>query len=524
MPFSDLAQRIFSFDSKSMSERIIRDTWLEQKNKADHAHRIIAQRYVDWYNRNTEAIKLALIEQANKTFKSGETSNWHWPIINSVARIIKRVSMTYIVEPKRALKRDGKELPPTDPVYGKVFGDEGMFRNIDMTKKFKQFERWSKLLNTIHVEVVPRNGAIDWDLRLRPGTMVVEDPLNYLDFVRIAYRWELMDPDTLKGYKGWVIWDEEEHVFQLDDGYRVGMSEESGANPYGGEIPVVTIRMMEQDDYWGKFGGDLVDAVQAFHVQLANMWENALLQTHGQPIAINLGFDSASQILTGPRHPITVNNVTTDDVMPALIFAKPDTDLEKVTQLLQWYLEAVANSYGLPRGSWSMDEVPESGFAKFMNNIELIENRDDDVLQWKRIEKDLFDKSRLVYNKYKEDGDEVPEDIELEVEFQPVAFPESPTEEATRYTILIGKDLSSPIRYFMETRGMTEEDATKMATKIAEENKKFSQMRMPAELQAFQQRGQAGDDDVDEDEDEQQGKKPPQFQKQNPPPAAANEE
>jgi len=505
MAFEGLIEKIFSSEARNPSERITRDDWISAKDNKDKAERTEAQRLVDWYNRNTTEIVKHLKDQAKRTFKSSEIESWHWPVINSVARIIKRISMTYKSPPKRYLKRNGERLDPKkeEKLYDAVFGDQGMYRNIDLIKKFKELENWAKLLNTIHFEIVPRNGAIDWDIRLRPGTMVIEDPLDYLSFVKFAYRWEPVNPVTLEPEKGWVIWDEEQHVFQLDSGYRIGMSEEDGRNPYQGMIPIVTVRMLEQDEYWGKYAADLVDSVQAFHVQLANMWENALLQTHGQPIAINLGFKTGDNILIGPRHPISVENVTADDVMPALVFAKPDSDLDKVTAMLQFFQEATANSYGMPKGSWSMEEVPESGFAKAMNNLELLENRDDDALQWKRIEEEAFVKSRIVYNEYG-DGEKIPEDIELEVEFEPVSFPESPTEEVTRITLEIKNDLNSRVRYFMEKYDITHDEAQELADEIAEENQAERDAKKPEGFDEFFG-GDKKPGEEEEEEEEKQG-------------------
>jgi hypothetical protein len=178
-------------------------------------------------------------------------------------------------------------------------------------------------------------------------------------------------------------------------------------------------------------------------------------------------------VAVGPRHGFSVDNVTKDEVPPSLAFARSGADIPKVTGLVDWFVKAVAGGYGLSEKAWSQDELPESGFAKFMQNYELLETRDDLQPMWVRAERELFEKSRTVYNYHaKEDGNEpVPEDLELGVTFPPPSFPESPAEKTSRYLMGFKAGTSSPVRYFVEEEGLSPDEARKKALAIAEENK-----------------------------------------------------
>ena len=461
--FDEIMAKLFETDI-SIAEQLVRSAWISALDNDDKASRTDAQRLVDWFNRARTEIVIHLKESAGKTFPDSETKNWQFPLINGVPRIVKRISMAYKDAPERQLFKGDSEIEAGSPEWEKVFGEEGMFKNIDLDKKFKDIDQYSTLLNTIHVEVVPRNGAIDWDLRLRPGTMIVQDPENYLDFVKLAYQMSIVEPNTLRRVDGWVVWDPEYHIF-VSGNEEYGMSNEEGSNPYEeGEIPIVTIRKIEQDDYWGIYGADLVDAFEQGNLQLANMWENGFLQTHGQPIAKNLGLKTADKVKIGPRHPIVIEGISKDDVEPTLEFAKPDNDIPVVRDLVDWYIRQAANSYGLPPSAWSLDEVPESGFSKFMSNVELIENRDDSIPQWVKIEQELFKKSVMVNNLFGEN--KVDPELELRINFKPISFAESPTEEATRWTLLIGSRLKSRVHYYMEVEGMDENEAIEAVKNI----------------------------------------------------------
>ena len=437
-----------------------------------------AQRLLDWYLRDREQIVEHLKESANKTFATGEVSQWQFPLINGVPRIVKRISMAYRTAPERILARAGENLEPGAREYELY---EKMFENIDINKKMKEADRYSTLLNTIHLEVVPRGDSIDWDFRLRPSVIVVPDPEDYLSFVKLSYKWTPFDPETLETQEGFVYWDDESHLFIYANTEEIGLSLNSGMNPYNGEIPIVTIRKIEQDDYWGRYGADLVDAFEQANLQLANLWENGFLQTHGQPIARNLGIGTPGALKIGPRHPFVIENLTVDDFPPSLEFVTPESRIEDAKGLVDWYIKNTGNSYGLPQGAWSLDTVPESGFAKFMDNIELLENREDEVQQWVDTEKELFQKSVMVYNRWaKAQGHErFPEDVELKVIFPQISFPETPTEEATRWTILISTGLRTEIDYYQAVDGLNEEDAIEKAKQVKADKKMLAELSEP---------------------------------------------
>lgn len=464
------------FADMTAAEAIVREAWLKQLEDEEKAACLAAQRLVDYYNRDRAAIVKYLTEAARKTF-GNQVNDWQWPLINGVPRIMKRLSLAYMQPPERKLARGGEALDLTAKEYDLIFGEDGLYSAIDIDRKLKEADRYSTLLNTVHIEVVPRKGKIGWDIRLRPATMVVPDPDDYLEFLKFAYEFNPMHADTLRPRNGWVYWTADRHVYRMANGEEVGMSVEDGSNPYAGVIPIVTVRKIEQDDYWGCFGGDLVDGFEQALLQLGNLWETSFMQTHGQPFGVNLGLAKGETLVTGPKNPVLVNNVGRDDVTPSLSFVSPEAKIQEVRELIDWYVNACGLSYGLPPGSWSMDETPESGFSKFMNNIELFEDRADAQSMWIQIEQKLFDTSRMVWNRWApENGAKrIPEDLELQVIFQPVKMPESPTDKASRYVVGIKAGITSAVRYFMDEEGLDREAAIAKAREIDEENKMFNE-------------------------------------------------
>ncbi len=483
MAMGETIKRVFATDVDN-ARRFIEQTWLEKLEASDKEEREAAQRLIDWYQRDREEILDYLKDAAQKTFGNEIKNLWQFPVINGVPRTVKRLSQAYRESPKRQLFRNGELIEETDEdAYDQL---KRLYENIDVNAMLKDVDRYSTLLNTVHVEVVPRKGGIDWDVRLRPKVTVLENPENYLDFIKFAHAWKAIDPETLLPKEGWIYWSEEDHyLIRNDDRTVIGMSSATGndiSNPYrDGDkqiIPIVTVRKVEQDEYWGRFGADLVDAVEAANIQLANLWENGFLQTAGIPVGTNLGGASGQTIRIGPRTPLWADDVTKDQVPPSLDFAHPDPDIKEMMDLIDWFIKSNGAAYGLPPSAWSLEEKRMSGIAKFLDNLELLENREDEVAMWERVEAELFHKSRIVYNTWAKQNNvqAIDDDLELKATFPKTRFPESPTERAQRFMVEREAGLTSPVEYFMKEYGDTEEEARDRAQRIAKDNSELKRV------------------------------------------------
>jgi len=477
MPVGEIVKRIFTTDYEN-AQKVIARTWLDTLEASDKADRDYAQRLLDWYNRDKDEIKKYMQDLAVKTFANEVREQWHFPVINGVPRTIKRLSQAYREPPERELlDAEGEVIPrsKTD-MYDQL---KRLYEQFDPNSKLKDLDRYGTLLNTVHFEVVPRGKGIDWDIRLRPKVTVLQDPDNYLDFSKFAHYWAAVDPDseTLKKFTGWVYWTEDEHYLIRQDKVFVGMTMPDGSNPYrDGEgapvIPIVTLRKIEQDDYWGNFGADMVSAMEFANLQLANLYETGLIQTRGIPLLINCGMKSGNVITLGPRDPIAVDNVTKDDIAPDVRFVSPDPDIKEVMDFVDWLVKEIGATYGLPASAWSLEEKRMSGYAKYLDNLELLEGREDEIDMWAAIEADAFEKSRVVYNTWAKQWGAKPidEELSLKVTFPKTKFPESPKEKAERLAAEFAAGLSSPVDYFMEEEGLDEEAALEKALKIAKHN------------------------------------------------------
>lgn len=476
MGLFETIRNVFSLSGTggAMAGRAVQMAWLKKLVQDEKDKRDNAQRLLDWYNKATDEIKDYIRTAAKRTFDPEEVDNeWQVVIVNGVKRMINRVSMAYADPPDRVLI-DANGDPIDDPKILQIYSD--MFKGMDINKKMRECDRMASLFNTLHLEIVPRAGAIDWDLKLRPISFVVPDPQNIFKPLRFAYEMNLLDPDTLATRDGYVLWTPEKHVWVSEGMKEYGISLEDGSNPYSPVMPIVVIRKEEKDDYWGDpLGQDVVDAFEQMSLQVSNMWENLFMQTHGQPFGINLGLPEGTKLRTGPKKPIMVDGVSKDKIPPSLSFPKPDPDITKVYEACDWFLNITSGARGLPPGAWSSEEKDLSGYAKMIDNMELLEMREEELWAWADVEEDGFEKSKMVWNRWPQinGGRLMPDWVHLQVQFKPVSFPEDPTEKIIRVKQEIGINVNSPAHYLASERGMPLEQAIEEVKRISQINREI---------------------------------------------------
>lgn len=483
-------ERIFN-NQFTDAQGIVHQTWITTLKGRERAAMDAAIRLLDYFNKDRDAIVEHCKVKAAQTFDDVE--GWQYPPLNFVARTIKRLSLAFRNPPDWVVVDDAGE--PIDDPDGKLVDTftKTLFRGVDILEKLKTMDQYATLMNTVLVEPVWRNGAIDWDIHMRSNTIVIPDPENYLAPAKVAIAWCPMNVDTLETRDGWIYWTPTEHSFMDESGQTFGMSDPDGKNPYG-IIPMTVIRKLEQNEFWGRLGADVVDANEAALVLLADIWETMIFQSFGQALFTNCGINDGDTIKLGPKNPFVAEKITTDMVPPSIQFITPDTDTANVMDQIDRYIKQVGACYSLPPGSWSLDEQRQSGFAKFMDNIELLENRDDDIPSWTRTIMDLVEKSRLVHNHFAplNKGEVIPDGMYLMPVFPPASFPESPTEKSTRIAMDIGMGLYSAVRYHMDENGLDEDAAMERAMQDAEWNRVVATAAMP-DIPGF------GDDDETDD-------------------------
>lgn len=470
----DGIKKVFKSDGfKTSAESIFYEQWIDALEQKEKTEMEAAQKLVDYYNRDRQAILEHCKSTAKSIFDSTDVEAFHFPPLNFVPRTINRLALTFKYQPNFIIKNKANDEKVDDKTADKI---KYMFRQVDVLKKLKEMDRHSTRDNTILVEVVWRNGAVDWDIHLRSKSIVIPDMIDYLNYSKVAYEFNPMDPETLTPHNGWIYWSKESHEFiDSTTGERYGIYSENGQNPFNGIIPVIVIRQMEQDEFWGTFGSDLVNSNEMAMIQLANIWRTMYLQTFGIPVGTNLGTKEGETEKIGPASGFFAEDVAKDLFPPKLEFAKPDADIQEVMDAIDRYVSLIDQTYGLPPSDTSLDEKRKSGYAKWMDNLELLENREDNISKWEKTIRELFEISVMVHNTFEPERKwRVPDGLYWDVEFPAATYPETPTEKTERWSLAISSGLSNPVDYFIEEKNMNEDEAVEAAKRNAEFNKMFS--------------------------------------------------
>jgi hypothetical protein len=121
---------------------------------------------------------------------------------------------------------------------------------------------------------------------------------------------------------------------------------------------------------------------------------------------------------------------------------------------------------------WSIDGSAPSGFSLLVQNIDLLESREDDIEYAESYEKEIYDVIQ-VQDDILGLGNKLPvrdKNNKLYVDFQEVNFPVNAAEEREKWDWEIEKNAKTIVDYIQSDQGLTDEEAMERY----EENKKIN--------------------------------------------------
>lgn len=376
--------------------------------------------------------------------------------INDVPKIVKRLCMVYKNLPQREYS---KELSEDQlEVLGKTY------------KYYKEFHRLSKLLNTILVRPLWREETNKFDFFIlgRHNATVIADENNPYKMLEVQYSRDI----TLVGEKEPQVitfhWTDDEFWATNEGGDNIPNGKvrnvEFGANPYK-QIPFVTLRLAESDDFWGDGLSDLVNIIEQNNAKLCDAFYKQWL-SFGYPVGTNLNV-IADDFEIAPYKPIMVNNVRSEMVQPGLDFVTPDHQVSQDTQLTDFTRLSAGTSKGLSASSFASEEKDLSGYAKQIDNLELMELNQDDQETLRDFEFELFDMIKLESEVMQANLGLASVDL-VNVYFKPYEFPKSTEEIWSDREYKYKYNLESEIDWFIQDNPGTDIDKAK---EILKENR-----------------------------------------------------
>ncbi len=416
------------------------------------------------------------------TYDENDVAEMQLQWVNITRKLIDQMAVIYREPAYRYVTdKEGKEKDDFTEYYNKLIPE-------NVNTKDKRAHRLAKLDNTslTFVGFNKKTGKIDY---------VVEPSWKYTVWVNdedssqvdmIMYDKYFVNP---KGEPELytVVWTPKEH-FKLDaNGNKSAFStNEKMINPYG-IVPYVPLRLEEGEDFWGDGQSDTVNVNEQINFLLTKVVNSdIILGTEGTILAINLGLEKRSsggdiqrkEVRVGRKHPYQVDNVTDDKVSPRLEHVSFDPHIEEIRDYIDWQIKQIAAIKGLNPNQILSETKDTSDYQKLMDALDQMELRKDDLEPCREYEKRRFDITRKVNNYFADTEEgrkfklkEIPEDLELQVDFAEVEIIKTVSDKWTEREKQLQYNMTSPLDWLMEDNPDLTEDE---AQEILNENKRIN--------------------------------------------------
>lgn len=447
-----------------------------------------AQRLWAWYFNVREEILRYIRRAMHPLFKLETLARLNIRTLNIVARVIGKLALNYKDPPKRQLDgglrnevkpaADGEapEIITVQSSDDKIFQD--LIRESSYNRKAKEWHRLGKLFNTVLVQPVWRpdktksaGGWIDFIVHTPAWCSVKEDPS---DFLRASAFWY----PTWSSVNGvlqqtLIFWSETDHYLIDALGNKIAPDQNPGMeNPYN-RLPAVVLRFSEGIDFWGEGMWELVDGNEEVATQFSNLMYVAILQGHGQAVAINMNLPASVQI--GPDRPIVVEKAagSTELAPPSFTFENPSAPIQEIRDMIDWMVKTIQATKGLSPASFAVETSIASGVSKMMDSVDIQEMRADDTAVLQDFELRLFEVVRTVWN-YHASSQKISEKAIFSIEFAEPKVVKTTDEKTKERESKLKLGTASRVDFIMEDNpGMSREDATKKLEQIIAEERKF---------------------------------------------------
>lgn len=434
------------------SENLVQEAFRKAVLQSNQHRKDDAVRALDLYNNDQVSHILAQIQ---KFYKTPEKIS---PVgINIVRKIVRALSTVYLQDATRI-------------VTGSV-QDQAIFSAVEdsaaLPVRMKLANRYARLLGTILLRPVWRNGALDLDV-LTPDILDVVTGDSPEDLLAVMIT---LFSDTGKAneiqYSFWTP----ETVQRLN--YRFQLIAEE-PNPYS-VLPFIPVHATPPtNEFWQSGANDLVNVQEAINKRLTDLWHTLDFQSAG------VFYVKGAKL---PGNKPGVANITGIEIGPGSIvqlpesgelgFAAPQAPVQDTLEAIEKLMKWAAITNGLPAGSMSLTPTEQSGISRIIANSELEELRRDDIAIFARVERQLFEVIRTVWNVHNPQ-EKISESASLLVDFYDPKPVVSATEQIAEWKGLLELGLISPTDILLERNpDLSRADAKAELLRIRDELTEF---------------------------------------------------
>lgn len=326
--------------------------------------------FAAFYNNDYESICGYLREATlNNPFSEETLKDLRFRHVNVIKKIISRITSGIFTK---------------DPVIKLIGSDDkdintlaAILTDCRFVQKVKEAFEKAVYFNTVEANVVwdSKSAKIRIDI-ITPNNYVVETDIDYLEKTKIAVRKADSTGDIY-----WSYWSDTEHYLVKNGDKTAPGNNPEMVNPYyknrnnESSLPFAVLRIDEGEDYFGEPNWNIFLHQKNLDIRLTDLNETELKTLHQLYLGINTNFSNDETFRAGDFKQI--NNVKEEDKEPKIESIIADVDYTSVRENIDWHNRLVMNSEGLNGNSTSMDIKAESGAAKMIDELELLEKREE---------------------------------------------------------------------------------------------------------------------------------------------------
>jgi hypothetical protein len=303
----------------------------------------------------------------------------------------------------------------------------------------RKVNRLTNAMNDIIVMVAVHDGRICYDLITPNVCTVIQDPDNPSKMDALIYRLTSVNTPTSANIR-YAYWDVNGNHAILDGYFRtisvIYSPDGSGGGmpyPYRDKsgafvIPAVVLhRQHPEDSFWDQDSGrDLYNAAVGLG------WKLTLKDYYFKSASFKQIYVIADDL--------NVPNKQRADVSTMLHLRGEDSEIgtldlqvaiDKLVESITADVNMIINNYGISADMWTLSVSEMSGRALKIRNMALLEQRQEQTPAYRRLETELFEKTRIVNNAHAGffGWKQIPENAIFTVDFGEIEFPEDPVYE-----------------------------------------------------------------------------------------------
>lgn len=404
--------------------------------------------------------------------------------VNITKKIIDKISLVYKNPPDRRLEKKNKPKPKKDENGNDVKAE--IIEEVDQYQEFindhPEFNVGlrvaERLKNALHVVLYRPmwygdNWNFNWIETEWESVYQEGNPLRPIGYFIPMKRDSYMTDKRLITENKYMYWSKDQY-FWVDEHGNISYDPEypDGVNPFK-RLPFIEMRKeLAVDDPWPEGAIDLVSCNQAINIIINDLNMSIRYQSFDQTYIEGIDEKDAGKFKRGPNKTWYTNHP--ESKFGNLTF---QPKIEATIAAIQKQIDIIAWAYGV-HVDWELSGSPASGFSMMVQNIDLLEAREDDVQFCQMYEKELYDIIQVQTEVLDTDTKTLPKlgnGLKLVVDFQEIDFPINEAEKRDADDWAVEHNIKSEIDLIQEANpDMDEEEAKEKWLKNKQLNTKYS--------------------------------------------------